>query len=425
MENKNIGFGLLPLKKDPNDFSFARTFGSLNLAAIPAFDFEIGKILLIRDQGSDDSCTARAGSVINEDQEDVVLEEGYLYAKEKQIMGDWQGFGADLRTVCKALTKFGQIEKSESPFSFEKDGRDFVANWNNWPVEFDEKAKKHIKDKYFAVDGGYDTFTNIRATLWQNKEEERSVLVGATWRPEWQNAPNGIIPKQYGDFGTPHAFKIFGQKNINGEIYLKAQLSSGTGVGDNGIYYFPAEVVNKEFTFGLFTFRDNISDKDIKIIGEELNLIQRIVKLLMDWWDIIKTGEKPPVVQENPPVVVVDPIEPKKPPEPATTPNPTYLWDTKENIKASIKKIAIEMGIDPELACRVAQCESALNPNAKGINTNKTIDRGLYQFSNYWYKNVSDECAFNPECATRVFCKVVKNGRLKDWNSSKSCWNVV
>ncbi len=251
-------------------------------------------------------------------------------------------------------------------------------------------------------------------------------------REALKHSPLGVAVFSWANDGT-YYFRPDGEKDGHWVLLYK--------VNDNGTFeifdsYAPyKKTLRSDFRFywvKRFSIDKKITETEkIGFLEQIRNALASFVQFLTNF---IKKNpvsqpevevEKSPVVQENPPVVVVDPIEPKKPPEPATTPNPTYLWDTKENIKTSIKKIAVEMGIDPELACRVAQCESALNPNAKGINTNKTIDRGLYQFSNYWYKNVSDECAFNPECATRVFCKVVKNGRLKDWNSSKSCWNVV
>ena len=101
-----------------------------------------------------------------------------------------------------------------------------------------------------------DIFDKIRSTLWKNRHEKRSIVTGCTWRPGWIGAKDGIIPKDYPDRGFGHAFKIFGQKKINGEIYLMAQLSNGKGVGDQGIFYFSREVVNREFRYGTFMFKD-------------------------------------------------------------------------------------------------------------------------------------------------------------------------
>jgi hypothetical protein len=87
-----------------------------------------------------------------------------------------------------------------------------------------------------------------------------------------------------------------------------------------------------------------------------------------------------------------------------------------------IRKIAIREGVDPDLAVKVAKCESNLNWAAINTNTDGSRDRGLYQINNKWHPDVSDEMAFNPITATEFFCKAFKEGHLDWWNSSKKCW---
>jgi hypothetical protein len=96
----------------------------------------------------------------------------------------------------------------------------------------------------------------------------------------------------------------------------------------------------------------------------------------------------------------------------------------EETIEEMIRRIAKEEGVDPDLAVRVARCESNLDPNAKNINNDGTIDRGLYQWNDFWHPEVSDDDAYDPEKATRLFCKAVKEGHLNWWNSSRKCWDV-
>lgn len=105
----------------------------------------------------------------------------------------------------------------------------------------------------------------------------------------------------------------------------------------------------------------------------------------------------------------------------------TYKWDTIESVKESIQIIAMEEGVDPELAVRVAQCESGCNPNAKNTKGNypkESIDRGLYMWNNFYHQEITDDMAYNPAIATRLFCEAVRNGHLSWWNSSKRCWVV-
>jgi len=98
----------------------------------------------------------------------------------------------------------------------------------------------------------------------------------------------------------------------------------------------------------------------------------------------------------------------------------------KLQIQELITKIAEEYGVDPLLALQVAQCESGFNPratNKKGNTPSWSVDRGLYMWNDYWHPEISDQCAFNPECATKKFCEAVKNGKLHWWSPSKSCWS--
>jgi hypothetical protein len=102
------------------------------------------------------------------------------------------------------------------------------------------------------------------------------------------------------------------------------------------------------------------------------------------------------------------------------------VFKTKANqtIEEIIKMVATEEGIDPSLALRVAKCENQeLNSKAKNINTDGSIDRGIYQINDKWHKEVSDEQAFDPYFSTKFFCKRVKEGFISDWNATRKCWD--
>ena len=87
-----------------------------------------------------------------------------------------------------------------------------------------------------------------------------------------------------------------------------------------------------------------------------------------------------------------------------------------------IRKVAKEELVDPDLAVRVAKCESSLDEKAKHINTDGSVDRGLYQINNKYHPEVLDEEAYNPILATKFFCKAFKEGHLDWWNATKKCW---
>ena len=87
-----------------------------------------------------------------------------------------------------------------------------------------------------------------------------------------------------------------------------------------------------------------------------------------------------------------------------------------------IRKVAREEMVDPDLAVRVAKCESNLDHNAIHINTDGSKDRGLFQINSKYHPEVSDEEAFNPILAAKFFCKAFKEGHLDWWNATKKCW---
>jgi len=301
MKNKISG-GLLPLPKDKRDFSLTKLGAMLEL---PQEDFVVAEPLGIKDQFDSDMCVAFASCAVSEDQEGVILSPEYFFSQVKKMKGDWVSWGADLRTACKVAVSVGFLEQVFNPYKLGEKDRNFIANWKNWEIgKFEENAKKHRKKSYFKVDGAFDTFDNFRAALWANRAAKRSIKTGARWNSNWTNAENGIIPKEKGTVMYPHAFKLYGQKFISrcncenftatgghqpdcplrtgkGEWYLVAQLSNGDTIGDNGIFYFPREVINREFTFGEYMYVD-IDPEQAKKICWTLRRImwERIKKLL-------------------------------------------------------------------------------------------------------------------------------------------------
>lgn len=270
-EEAKKGFGLLPLPEDSRDLSLGTVFGIPNLDEIPNIDFTVATPLVIKDQKRLDFCSLFAGTAVSEDQEGVELSPEYSFAKAKQLLGEWQSWGVDLRTACKALTKFGSIPQAIAPFSVNDKDRDFLANWENWPIELDRKASEHKKETFWAVTGPYDFFDNIRASLWKHRYDKCTVLAGTMWFGGWTVTENGVVSASTENLvlQEPHALKFFGQKIINGTPYLKAQNSWSEKYGDRGIFYFPREIVNQYSPqFGSFMFKDDMPIDEAKILNE-------------------------------------------------------------------------------------------------------------------------------------------------------------
>ena len=101
----------------------------------------------------------------------------------------------------------------------------------------------------------------------------------------------------------------------------------------------------------------------------------------------------------------------------------TIVADVKAINEGIIRKIAIQQCVDPELAVRVAKCESGLDNKAINTNEGGSRDRGLFQINDKYHPEITDEQAFNPIIATEFFCKAFKAGNLSWWNATKTCWD--
>lgn len=258
--------GLRILTEDTRDLKLGALYKQINIEEVPNLNFNVAAPMKIKDQGDTDYCSAYAVTSVSEDQEGVELLPEYQFFKTKQLMGDDE-WGADLRTACKVPVKFGSLPLKGYE---DKKGltREEILNPKTWPTFCDFAASVYKKEVYLAITGRYDLFDNIRTTLWQFKDEHRSIVVGAEWHSQWTEAKKGMIDTEHYTGGFGHAFKIFGQAIFDGVPYLTAELSNGTEIGDGGIFFFPREVVNKEIApYGAYMFKD-ISPERAKFYQE-------------------------------------------------------------------------------------------------------------------------------------------------------------
>ncbi len=64
---------------------------------------------------------------------------------------------------------------------------------------------------------------------------------------------------------------------------------------------------------------------------------------------------------------------------------------------------------------RLADCESKFKKDAYNP-TNNSHDRGIFQISRKWHPEVSDECAYDIQCATEWTIKMINNGHQNQWS---------
>ncbi len=270
MPERVIVDALRPVEKKTSDFSRTTLFGSMGLDKLPTGDFFVGEPLIIKDQDyqvqGTDFCGGYAGSSVSEDQEMVELNGEFLFMAAKRLAGgeEWRKWGTDLREICEAACKVGCIEQQYYPFENRTElTRDFIANPANWPEDLDMLAAEHRKNSYTDVDGPHDTFNNFRMQMYMARAARKSILTGVKWRRSWTQAAGGIIDdRDYSDEpGFGHAVKCFGQMLLYKEtdqprLYLVFQLSNDNQIGDQGLFYLPQSVVNKEFSYGSYMFED-------------------------------------------------------------------------------------------------------------------------------------------------------------------------
>lgn len=72
-----------------------------------------------------------------------------------------------------------------------------------------------------------------------------------------------------------------------------------------------------------------------------------------------------------------------------------------------------------DMIVAIATCESGLDPSIRGKSDPR--DRGIVQINSYWHPEVSDACAFNPQCAMQQAYRISKGGTdFSQWTTYKN-----
>ena len=261
--NSEKGGGLQILPEDKRDFKLDTLGGVFQYLDIPKKSFRVVESLNIRDQKSDDSCTARTVAAILDDTEHAEISEEFQFAFTKKKEGSIEGWGANLRDAFSIPMGVGAVKKKDVPFTFDSKGRDFCADWNNYDFSLLNKANVHKQKTYFRADdrkGVKDYFDSLILSLYQNLMDKRTLGLGILWNPQWNDSKDGVIdqiPSEH-DFLIGHALKGIGLEisPITKKEYLVVQNSGGTDTGDHGVFYLNRGVVNMGKPFGSFMFID-------------------------------------------------------------------------------------------------------------------------------------------------------------------------
>lgn len=263
--------GLRELKKDDRDFKTGALTRLPPLSELPK-EFKI-QTLGVKDQGGTDFCSAFASTLVSETQEGIELSPEWHFAKSKELTNDLEDWGQDLRSAMKVSVKYGDLPQSEAPYSLKDKDPDFLRDIKNWAVPL-EKVIGQRKKSFIKIEGQYDCYDDIRASLYKFKTP---IVIGVNW--SW--SLTDYFLNGFGD-GFGHAITVIGYN----EQGLILQNSIGITAGMNGEHIISREAVNHFVDkYGAFTFID-FSTEEIKevlkrgIMLEQLNLMNRALILI-------------------------------------------------------------------------------------------------------------------------------------------------
>lgn len=273
--------GLKPyFVKSKKDYSFHRTFGSINPVDLP-LEYNVDPGFTNEDQGATTVCTAETVTDMCTDEDGIIYSVGWQYAKTLQLMNvPTSTEGADLKTAMSVPVIFGSLPEKDAPMSLKNNSQIILADHRNWGIYCDNIASKNKKTAYFMLeDGQYDWFDDIRSTMWSTRDEKRSVALGIPWYQEYNDTGSDGIVKQGIRQISWHACAVKGWVIRKGIMYLKIKSWRGRNAGDNGFLYFSREEINRLLSVygscgGTITKKVPIDIKTVKI-----SLFQQIIGL--------------------------------------------------------------------------------------------------------------------------------------------------
>ena len=102
--------------------------------------------------------------------------------------------------------------------------------------------------------------------------------------------------------------------------------------------------------------------------------------------------------------------------------NAEVKWH-QPTLREEVTKMLQDAGIDAEKALKIADYESWFQEDNFHVNTKGqyagTIDRGLWMLSDYFYADISDDCAYDGICSTIHAIRIMKTRGFNEWTCYK------
>lgn len=273
--------GLKELPQDARDFALGSIIPVKKFPKLEDLPEEfILETSLLYDQ-LDDQCTGNTTALIIGTNEGVPISAEWMFAKSKELTGDVESWGQDLRSAFKVGVKFGALPLKNAPFRQDK-GSEFLRDIKNWPKGLDFYAAPQKQKTFWKVTGPYDNFFhNIKATIFYlySIGQKQGVGIGLLWGYPTQQYVLSEIKNQ----GVGHALSVIGWKKEG----LVLQNSWGPGAGLNGKHIITREVINHfADKYGAFVYMDLPREKAEYMLDHGIKTGDN---WLVQLWKVIKS----------------------------------------------------------------------------------------------------------------------------------------
>lgn len=259
--------GLKELPKDTRDYKLGAI---ISIKKFPKLKDLPDKFILetsdLKDQ-VEDFCTGNTIALLIGTNEGFPCDENWSFAKSKELSGDPNEWGQDMRTAFQVGVKIGALPKTNSPFGSEK-GHEFLRDIKNWPSGLEFFALPQKQKTFWAVSGPYDIFDNIKGTIYYLNsvlKQKQGVGLGILWGWTAEQYTLDKIKEQ----GEGHAISCIGWEGD----YLILQNSWGKNAGLNGKHLISREVVNHfAGKYGAYVYLDLPKEKAKQMLENNIKL---------------------------------------------------------------------------------------------------------------------------------------------------------
>jgi len=363
---------MIQLRQDSRDKHFFEHFGQ-----VVSFPLEVNFDTPLPDTiqaPGDVECTAITTCELATDETKVVYDFQELFRRIPS-----NSFGADPRDALGEAVSNG-LKRKDYDLT--------VKSWNS----------------YWRADTGssglIDAFDNVRSAMLL---AQAPVGVATGWYDNWTTE---ILPEG-NRMTSGHMYAIEGWKQVNDEPMFIIEAWLGRKL------LMPRKTFNKALGIGCGSWVLSTAEIDAK------RKISFMKKMIDACTNLILALRALLILKKKPEIKMTEIQEVSK-----------YLWDTKENIKHSVRVICDEEGLDLEqknTMCATIQAESGFNLKAKNLNKNSkgvvtSTDWGLCQWNDKYHSSeiTPDESVNNPEKAVRLMCAYWKRGQRDLWIAYKN-----